>query len=519
MKEQFNNIDSDIFINYVKNNIKNSEELIVFWIDLFCGAGGTTSGIHFSGIKNMFVAACVNHDTNAILSHQQNHPNTIHFIEDIRNFEVVQKLKTLVDKLRSEFPNCIINLWASLECTNFSKAKGGQTRDADSRTLAEHMQMYLEGLNPDYFWVENVREFMSWGPLDEKGKPVSRQSGQDYLRWIGEIKRLGYKFDYRILNAADFGSYQSRERLFLQFSKPEFPISWPEQTHSKKSTKDSLFPSKKWKAVKDMLDLDDEGQSIFTRKKTLCENTLKRIYAGLIKFVANGEDTFIKKYYSGRPAGKVASINNPAGTITTIDGQAIVTATHLNTYYGNSGLHSVNNPSPTLTTKDRIAKVDVNFLDQQYGNSEPISIESVCNILTVNPKFNLVNVKNFILNPSWGGHSTSVDNPSCTIIARQDKAPLYLISTETGGFSIPIYEDDSETMILIKKFMIEYGIIDIKMRMLDIQELKQIQGFPKDYKLMGTKTEQKKYIGNAVDVTQAKALVSNNYNSLVKKTK
>ena len=50
-----------------------------------------------------------------------------------------------------------------------------------------------------------------------------------------------------------------------------------------------------------------------------------------------------------------------------------------------------------------------------------------------------------------------------------------------------------------------YGIIDIKMRMLKIIELKKIMGFPEDYVLVGTQAEQKKYIGNAVEVNVARA--------------
>ena len=88
-------------------------------------------------------------------------------------------------------------------------------------------------------------------------------------------------------------------------------------------------------------------------------------------------------------------------------------------------------------------------------------------------------------------------------------------STELGQITIPVYESDSETMILIKEFMVTHGIVDIKMRMLNIPELKQIQGFPKDYKLVGNQTEQKKFIGNAVEVNQAKALVQCNYLSLL----
>ena len=525
----------------------------IYWIDLFCGAGGTSTGIHLAS-DNTKVLACVNHDANAIKSHLENHPEAHHFTEDIRDFDVVIKIKALVDELRKNEPDSIVSIWASLECTNFSKAKGGQPRDADSRTLAEHMFMYLEQLQPDYFWVENVREFMAWGPLDDNGRPVSRNQGKDYLAWIENICNYGYGYDAKILNAANYGAYQSRERLFIQFAKNDLPISWPEQTHTKDKIESPLFPMDKWKPVREVLDLTDEGESIFTRKKPLSDNTLKRIYAGLIKFVAKGDDVFtkrynggkinpeqkvnsidkpmgtictngthalvksvfIKKYYSGRPEGKVISCDEPAGTVTTVGGQALVTASHLNTYYGNGGVHSIESPSPTITCKDRVAKVDVNFIDQQYGTGVAASIEKPCNTLTTTPKFNLVKAKKYILNPAWGGNVGSVDAPCCTVVARQDKAPLYIVSTELGELQIPIYDTDSETMVNIKKFMVSYGIIDIKMRMLNIPELKQIQGFPKDYKLIGTQTEQKKFIGNAVEVNQAKALVEANYQALIR---
>src|SRR5690606_20563989 len=122
------------------------------------------------------VAACVNHDPKAIKSHWMNHPEVVHFEEDIRTLELTPLIE-LINAYREMYPNAKIVLWASLECTNFSKAKGGQPRDADSRTLADHLDRYVIALNPDYIQIENVVEFMSWGPLDEKGKPVSRRSG------------------------------------------------------------------------------------------------------------------------------------------------------------------------------------------------------------------------------------------------------------------------------------------------------------------------------------------------------
>lgn len=525
-----------------------------YWIDLFCGAGGTTTGIHLAE-ANVVVLACVNHDAKAIAAHYSNHPDCVHFTEDIRDFEVVLKLLKLVTEIRTKEPGCYINIWASLECTNYSKAKGGLPRNADSRTLAEHLFMYLDELTPDYLYIENVREFMSWGPLDVFCKPVSRDKGKDYLKWISNIKKRGFNFDYRLLNAADFGAYTSRERFFGQFARKGIPISWPEATHSKKVEKiPNLFeqPKQKWKAVRDVLQLDEEGESIFNRKKPLVEKTLERIYAGLVKFSGSNfiaqrnsgapnskivdldnpartltktggnqeivKTVFLKKYFSGRPAGKVTSCDAPAGTITTIGGQAVVTATHLNTYYGKSGLHSVESVCPTLTTKDRVAVVNSHFIDQQYGNSTPASIEVPAGTLTNNPKLALVNVQQWLLNPQYTSKGSSIEQPCFTLIARMDKRPPYIISAETGEGQIIIYEDDNPTMVKIKTFMADNGIIDIKMRMLLVDEMLLIQGFPADYKLEGTQTDQKKFIGNSVVPLVAQKLVEANAEALREKT-
>jgi len=494
----------------------------IFYIDLFSGAGGTTTGIHLTDNPDIEVVACVNHDEKAIESHKANHPNCLHFVEDVRDMKVVIALQNLVSKLRAKYPDSIIIIWASLECTNYSKAKGGLPRDADSRTLAYALYHYIEKLNPDYVMIENVREFMSWGPLDDNGKPVSKLNGRDYIRWIKEMCSYGYNYDWKLFNSADFGAYTSRERYFGQFAKNGMPISWPEPTHLKKVSIGGLFENhiKPWKAVKEVLDLNDEGESIFDRKKPLVEATLKRIYAGLIKFVANGEDTFLNKNYSGHPSSKVIGINNPAATITTKDHHSLVKASFLTSYYGNSrSAQSVNNPAPTITTKDRFTLANVKFMDNQYGQSKATSIDNPIGTITGNPKQNIVTVNHFLLNPQFKSKGSSIDKPCFTLIARMDKIPPYLIGADKGCCHVEIKEGDSETMILIKKFMIAYDIIDIKMRMLKISELLKIQGFPSNYILKGTKNEQKKFIGNAVVPVMAKAIAKANQNALLNELK
>lgn len=480
----------------------------LLYIDLFCGAGGTSTGVNsarLDGEQCAEVIACVNHDANAIASHASNHPDALHFTEDIRTLELSPLVEHL-ESCRIKNPDALTVLWASLECTNFSKAKGGQPRDADSRTLAEHLFRYIEAIDPDYIQIENVEEFMSWGDVDENGKPISMDKGKAYCRWIRNVKKYGYNFEHRILNAADYGAYTSRKRFFGIFAKKGLPIVFPEPTHSKNGEAALFDTLHKWKPVREVLDLEDEGKSIFDRKKPLSDKTLERIYAGLIKFVAGGKQAFMVKYnsmnqrgryvapsledpcptvatqgrlalasvqflskqFSGSPDDKNISIEAPAGTITTVDHHALIHADFLCSYNFKDTGKSIDNPCPTLLTRDRLALVQTQFIANEYS----------------------------------GG---SVDSPCFTLIAKMDKRPPYLISTESGDFAIAVYDTDSPIMVKIKEFMALYRIVDIKMRMLKISELKLIMGFPEDYVLIGTQADQKKFIGNAVEVTIARA--------------
>ena len=199
----------------ILRSLEGLSDIELFVIDLFCGAGGLSEGVEaarLDGNKCAKVVCCVNHDKNAILSHDANIPDALHFIEDIRTLEL-SPISTIVERIRQLYPDAMIMLHASLECTNFSKAKGGQPRDADSRTLAEHLFRYIDVIDPDYIQIENVEEFMSWGDMDENGKPISMDKGRLYQKWVRNVKKYGYNFEHRILNAADFGAYTTVKRM------------------------------------------------------------------------------------------------------------------------------------------------------------------------------------------------------------------------------------------------------------------------------------------------------------------
>ena len=441
----------------------------LLYIDLFCGAGGTSTGVNtacIDGSPCAEVIACVNHDAQAIASHAANHPRALHFTEDIRTLEL-QPLRDHVARCRAQHPDALLVLWASLECTNFSKAKGGLPRDADSRTLAEHLFRYIEALDPDYIQIENVEEFMSWGDMDAAGKPISRDKGKCYLRWVNRVQRYGYQFDYRILNAADYGAYTTRKRFFGIFAKEDLPIVFPEPTHSKQESR-SLFESlARWKPVREVLDLSDEGVSIFERKKPLAEATLERIYAGLLKFVTGGEDRFLVKYNSMSQSRRynAPSLQDPCPVVATQNRLGIAKVCFLSKQFSghpSSKNLSAEGPAGTITCKDHHAVVTVRFIDRKYGHSVDHAAGSP-----------------FHPQEGWG----------CD-------APLVWTVLET----------DSPMIVRIKQFMKLHGIRDIKMRMLRIPELKRIMGFPENYVLVGTQADQRKFIGNAVEVHMARAL-------------
>lgn len=481
----------------------------LLYIDLFCGAGGTSTGVNDArlyGEPCAKVIACVNHDPNAIASHASNHPDALHFLEDIRTLNLTQLIRH-TKACREENPQALVVLWASLECTNFSKAKGGQPRDADSRTLAEHLYRYIEAISPDFIQIENVEEFMSWGPLDENGRPVSMDRGRDYVRWVRNVKKYGYNYDYRILNAADFGARETRKRYFGMFAKKGLPIIFPTPTHSRRPTGNL----ERWRAVRHVLNLEEWGQSIFARKKPLAENTLKRIYAGLIKFVACGKEAFLVKFNSMSQRGKYVppSIDEPCPTVSTQNRIGLAHVAFLSKQFSgspDSKNSSLDEPAGTITCVDHHALVNVQFMDMYYGTGHPTSIDEPCGCVTTNPKHSLVTVKRqFLVNPQFNSCGSSIDDPCFTLIARMDKRPPCLVTTESGDVAVEIYETDSPMMVKIKEFMAMYGVADIYMRMLKVVELKRIQGFPDNYVLIGTQADQKKFIGNAVHTSIPKA--------------
>lgn len=172
-------------------------------IDNFAGGGGASTGIVEALGRPVDFA--VNHSAAAIAMHAANHPLTHHLCESI--WEVDPKVVCGSRRVRLA--------WFSPDCTHFSKAKGAQPRSKDVRGLADVVIRWARAVRPRVIVVENVEEFLTWGPLDDEGNPIKERAGEDFRRWFGEIVACGYTVDHRMLVAADYGTPTTRKRLVV----------------------------------------------------------------------------------------------------------------------------------------------------------------------------------------------------------------------------------------------------------------------------------------------------------------
>lgn len=247
-------------------------------VDLFCGAGGASTGLELalSRLKMCHKGLAINHWAVAVDTMKRNHP------------DIDTKQMTIEEAVPADLvPSGEVDLlWASPSCTHHSRAKGGKPRSNQLRAQPELVLTWLDQLFVRRIIIENVPEFVDWGPLTKDGRPIEKLKGSCFRAWVAAIEARNYIVDWRVVNCADYGDATSRRRFFLKaVRKGCGRIRWPEPTHAE-NPQPNLFGHelKKWRGVRECLDLSDTGKSIFNREKPLAENTLRRIMVGLRKY-------------------------------------------------------------------------------------------------------------------------------------------------------------------------------------------------------------------------------------------
>ena len=206
--------------------------------DLFCGAGGSSTGAR-KAIERMggkMDPVAVNHWPVAVETHQANHPDARHIVEDV----------SIVDPEAVVPEGHLDLLMASPECRFYSRARGGKPIHDQGRMNPWAVHNWLTRLDVQRVLIENVTEF--GGPLDENGRPDKAKKGLHFQAWFLNFHSLGYHAEWRMLNAADYGDATSRTRFFLMARKDGKPVTWPEPTHARGDT--GMFPGRKpWRGA------------------------------------------------------------------------------------------------------------------------------------------------------------------------------------------------------------------------------------------------------------------------------
>lgn len=429
-----------------------NEKLI---IDCFAGGGGASVGIEMALGRQVDIA--INHDPQAILMHKTNHPRTKHITEDIFTVDLQKYVKG----------RSVALIWASPDCTQFSKAKGGKPRENGIRMLPWAVYKHAKAIQPEVLIMENVEEIQDWGALDENGYPIQEDKGKEYDRFINAMKSLGYAFDCRELIAADYGAPTTRKRWYAIFRRDGRKIVWPTPTRHK-----DFKP--KWEECGDYIDWSDLGTSIFDRKKPLAEATCRRIANGIRKYIIENPDPYIVKDKSAL---------------------AYIIQYHGEQRSGDSRGQLLTEPIRTIDTSNRYGLVTA-FITKFYKTGIGQGCDEPLHTITTSPgHFGLVSA--FLVKYYSGAENNqAIDRPLDTITTKE----------RFGLVTIPLTINGEQ-----------YIISDIFLRMLKPEELKVLQGFPKDYIIDRDymwrpypKKEQVARIGNSVVPIMAKVLVESN---------
>ncbi len=469
--------------------------------DLFCGAGGSTTGAVQAGVD---VVLAVNHWRTAVLSHGDNHPDTRHIcarIDDVdpRNDKTIPNFDLLL---------------ASPECTHHSIARGGRPIDDQKRATPWHVVIWAEAKRPKWIVVENVREFVDWGPLTKQHRPNKRHKGKTFKAWVRAIESLGYHVEWKILNAADYGAATKRHRLFVvaRRGRCTSPIQWPEPTHDKSN----------WRAAHEIIDWSIPAPSIFGRKKPLADKTLKRIEIGLRKFVGEAADPFIvtlRRNMAGR------SIQEPLATITAgAEHHAVTVPFQLKAMGRNPGAtKGIDAPLPTIVAARENHSIVVPYLIDVHDHrrdDKSSSVEIPLPTIVAKPGNSVV--VPFMV-PRYGEregqeprtHSTQEPLPTVTATNAANLVLPFLTKYHGTGGADSIDEPLSTAtakprhglaMTHLLQTMKDLSVVDVGFRMLDVPELAAAQGFPDGYMLHGTKAERIRQVGNAVVPNVMKAI-------------
>jgi DNA (cytosine-5)-methyltransferase 1 len=531
-------------------------------MDWFCGAGGSSQGMH--SIPGVRMERAANHWERAIESHAANFPTVDHYRGDIREAPV------------ESWPVTDI-FWASPECPQWSNARG-KKRDFDaslqgdlfdgfgpseeverSRALMEEVPLYLRGVQQrgglvKAGVVENVVDVRAWDQWD---------------RWIGEIRKLGYETRVIALNSmhADprtvHKAPQSRDRLYVAYwhkslgRTPDWdkwlrPRAWcsgceawvqavqrfkqpgrdmgryrqqyvyrcPNVACRNQVVEPETLPA----AV--AIDWTIPGQRIGDRAKPLADKTLARIQAGLDKFARPITLEAAGNTFERRPGVRTWPVDAPLTTQTTTPTKAMAYEPFMVPAGGTwrNDPVSVMDPMACRTTRenDGLAIPPLLIPVEGRDGKEPASVNNPLRTQTARNETGLAWLP-FMVTMRGGGdqlRGRSIEEPVGTVSANGNHHGLVTPeNVDWQSLLVPYYgkgnaravSEPIGTLMTRDKYALVQGEVDIDdvlFRMLEPHEIGRAMSFADAYIVLGSKRERVRQYGNAVTPNCAEVIVS-----------
>lgn len=522
-------------------------------LDLFCGAGGSASGMVHAGVQ---VVLAANHWDLAVKTHAENHPGTEHDCADISQ----------VDFRR--YPATDL-LWASPECTNHSGAKGRKRATGQSDLFAPDLGDDAAVRSRATMW--DVLRAIEVGQL--RGRPYLGGVVENVVEaldwmfwdiWLAGFAKAGYQVQPVFLNsmfARDSRSGavpapQSRDRLYVVFwrsdldRQPDLNVALPawcprcEETVAAQQTwkrADRMFGRYRaqydyrcprvgcrmvvepvTRAAAEVIDWSDLGGRIGDRKRPLAPATVARIRAGLVKY---SRPTLV-------PAGGTwndapLTVDEPFRTRTTRETEGLACpqmliptearAEHDRTY-------SAADPIRTQTSRAELAMSCPPFLaplrsgrPRSSATSEPLATV-VAN--GSNHAFVVPPGEPFMVKLRGGGEKEkahSVHRPVGTVSAGGEHHGVvippdgHLLMAYYGNGTCSPTARPMPTQPTRDRFALiggpEIAVEDCTFRMLQPREIAGAMAFPETYVVLGSKREQVRQLGNAVTPPAAQLLI------------
>ncbi|WP_439116467.1 DNA cytosine methyltransferase [Paenibacillus antri] len=234
-------------------------------IDLFCGAGGLSYGFAQAGFD---IRLGVDVDASALLTFEHNHHDARALKEDVRQLTGA-KLRELAGN------EAIFGIIGGPPCQGFSVAGNHNPDDVRNQLPYEYARL-LEEIQPAFFLMENVK-----GLLSKKQRV--------HFDAIYELfTAAGYKLDWRLLNAWDYGVAQTRERVVIIGFRADLNISfeWPQPDPSRPVL---------WDAIGDLPDpIGSEptlmNHTLFNPRPASMENRIRNAGKGVALFDCKVQD-------------------------------------------------------------------------------------------------------------------------------------------------------------------------------------------------------------------------------------